>query len=155
MAEIRDTANSPPTIYDVARVAGVSIASVSRVLNGQRNPREETRERVLHAVAELGFAPDGAARALSARLKEVVGVVVRRVPWVETSEGVSTQGTRRTTTPTTSLSRALRALAAPSGAKPSSATACRTRSLVSSRGLRCPFSTRETEAIETPATRAT
>ncbi len=70
----------PPTIYDVARVAGVSIASVSRVLNGQRNPRPETRDRVLAAVAELGFAPDGAARALSARLKEVVGVIVRR-PW--------------------------------------------------------------------------
>jgi LacI family transcriptional regulator len=69
-----------PTIYDVARAAGVSIASVSRVLNGQRNPRQETRERVLAAVAELGFAPDGAARALSGRLKEVVGVIVRR-PW--------------------------------------------------------------------------
>jgi LacI family transcriptional regulator len=68
----------PPTIYDVARAAGVSIASVSRVLNGQRNPREETRGRVLQAVAELGFVPDGAARALSVRLKEVVGVVVRR-----------------------------------------------------------------------------
>jgi LacI family transcriptional regulator len=69
-----------PTIYDVARAAGVSIASVSRVLNGQRNPRQDTRVRVLAAVAELGFAPDGAARALSARLKEVVGVIVRR-PW--------------------------------------------------------------------------
>ena len=69
---------APPTIYDVARAAGVSIASVSRVLNGQRNPRQETRERVLAAVAELGFVPDGAARALSARLKEVVGVIVRR-----------------------------------------------------------------------------
>jgi LacI family transcriptional regulator len=68
----------PPTIYDVARAAGVSIASVSRVLNGRRNPREETRQRVLEAVAQLGFVPDGAARALSARLKEVVGVVVRR-----------------------------------------------------------------------------
>ena len=63
MAEIRDTANTPPTIYDVARVAGVSIASVSRVLNGQRNPREETRERVLKAVAELGFAPAAEWRA--------------------------------------------------------------------------------------------
>ena len=72
--------SAAPTIYDVARAAGVSIASVSRVLNGQRNPRQETRERVLAAVAELGFAPDGAARALSARLKEVVGVIVRR-PW--------------------------------------------------------------------------
>jgi LacI family transcriptional regulator len=73
-------ASAAPTIYDVARAAGVSIASVSRVFNGQRNPRPETRDRVLAAVAELGFAPDGAARALSARLKEVVGVIVRR-PW--------------------------------------------------------------------------
>src|SRR5580704_14104941 len=76
-------AHTPPTIYDVARAAGVSIASVSRVLNGRRNPREETRERVLQAVAELGFIPDGAARALSGQLKEVVGVVIRRV---ETSD---------------------------------------------------------------------
>jgi LacI family transcriptional regulator len=78
-------AGQPPTIYDVARVAGMSIASVSRVLNGQRNPRPETRERVLRAVAELGFVPDSAARALSARLKEVVGVVVRRPRWSDTS----------------------------------------------------------------------
>ncbi|MBO0831375.1 MAG: LacI family DNA-binding transcriptional regulator [Actinobacteria bacterium] len=74
-----------PTIYDVARVAGLSIASVSRVLNGQGNPRADTRERVLHAVAELGFVPDGAARALSVRLKEVVGVVVRRPQWRDDS----------------------------------------------------------------------
>jgi len=69
---------APPTIYDVARAAGVSIASVSRVLNGRRNPRPETRDRVQRAVAELGFVPDSAARALSVRLKEVVGIVVRR-----------------------------------------------------------------------------
>ena len=35
-----------PTIYDVARAAGVSIASVSRVLNGRRNPSPEIRDRV-------------------------------------------------------------------------------------------------------------
>jgi LacI family transcriptional regulator len=68
----------PATIYDVANAAGVSIASVSRVLNGRGNPLPETKERVLQAVAELGFIPDGAARALSARLKEVIGVVIRR-----------------------------------------------------------------------------
>jgi LacI family transcriptional regulator len=78
MVDIEETASPPPTIYDVARIAGVSIASVSRVLNGRRNPRPETRDRVLQAVAELGFFPDGAARALSARLKEVVGVIVRQ-----------------------------------------------------------------------------
>lgn len=66
------------TIYDVASQAGVSIASVSRVLNGQGSPRASTRERVLRAVQELGFVPDGAARALSNGLKEVVGVVFRR-----------------------------------------------------------------------------
>jgi LacI family transcriptional regulator, galactose operon repressor len=87
MAETQPNIEGPPTIYDVARAAGVSIASVSRVLNGHRNTRQETRDRVLQAVAELGYVPDGAARALSARLKEVVGVVFRRVPWGETSEG--------------------------------------------------------------------
>jgi LacI family transcriptional regulator len=69
---------NPLTIYDVARHAGVSIASVSRVLNGLESPRPETRERVMAAVRELDFVPDGAARALSSRLKEVVGVVFRR-----------------------------------------------------------------------------
>jgi LacI family transcriptional regulator len=68
----------PLTIYDVANRAGVSIASVSRVLNGQGSPRANTRERVMRAVTELGFVPDGAARALSNGLKEVVGVVFRR-----------------------------------------------------------------------------
>jgi len=66
------------TIYDVARHAGLSIASVSRVLNGSGNPRSETREKVMLAVRELSYIPDGAARALSNGLKEVVGVVFRR-----------------------------------------------------------------------------
>lgn len=79
---------APPTIYDVAASAGVSIASVSRVLNGTGRPRAETRDRVLRAVAELGFVPDGAARALSVKLKETVGVVYRRVPKAATPGGV-------------------------------------------------------------------
>ena len=82
-ADARGTPVAPPTIYDVASAAGVSIASVSRVLNGRGNPMPETRERVLQAVAELGFIPDGAARALSARLKEIIGVVIRRPPPTE------------------------------------------------------------------------
>src|SRR3977135_1009718 len=66
------------TIYDVAKRAGVSIASVSRVLNGLGSPPADPRERVLRAVQDLSFVPDGAARALSNGLKEVVGVVFRR-----------------------------------------------------------------------------
>ena len=82
------TEHGTPTIYDVARAAGVSIASVSRVLNGRRNPLPDTRERVERAVAELGFIPDGAARALSGRLKEVVGVVIRRPEVTVSADGI-------------------------------------------------------------------
>ena len=75
------------------------------------------------------------------------------------SHGVGTSGPavsgRLLTMPTTSFSRTLSARAALSGTKPSSATARCTRSFVSGRGLRRPFSTRDTEAIETPAARAT
>ena len=74
-----ETAPGAPTIYDVARTAGVSIASVSRVLNGRRNPSPEIVDRVKRAVNKLGYVPDSTARALSsARLKEVVGIVMRR-----------------------------------------------------------------------------
>ena len=45
-----------PTIYDVARAAGVSIASVSRVLNGRRNPLPDTRERVERAPRRRSWA---------------------------------------------------------------------------------------------------
>ena len=76
--ETEQADSGAPTIYDVARAAGVSIASVSRVLNGRRNPGAEIRDRVQRAVSELGYVPDSAARALSVRLKEVVGVVMRR-----------------------------------------------------------------------------
>src|SRR2546428_7525578 len=77
MAELKK-AKAPLTISSVASRAGVWIASASRVLNGQGSPRAETRERVMRAVRELSFVPDGAARALSNGLKEVVGVVFRR-----------------------------------------------------------------------------
>jgi len=66
----------------------VSIASVSRVLNGRRNTMPDTKERVERAVAELGFIPDGAARALSARFKEVVGVVIRRPTVAVSADGI-------------------------------------------------------------------
>jgi len=90
LAEAKRT-RATATIYDVAGRAGVSIASVSRVLNGQGSPRAETRMRVLRAVRELSFVPDGAARALSNQLKEVVGVVFRRgseVPFEDEEESL-------------------------------------------------------------------
>jgi LacI family transcriptional regulator len=63
------------TISEVARHAGVGVATVSRVLNGSPAVREETRQRVLDAIAELGYAPNPAARALSTGRTLSIGVV--------------------------------------------------------------------------------
>ena len=55
------------TIKDVSRVAGVSIKTVSRVLNKEKYVREETKRRVEEAVAALNFSPSLAARTLAGR----------------------------------------------------------------------------------------
>ncbi len=63
------------TLFDVARLAGVSTATVSRVVHGQDRVRESTRARVRQAIEELGYVPDGAAQSLSRRRKDVIGLV--------------------------------------------------------------------------------
>jgi LacI family transcriptional regulator len=63
------------TLFDVARLAGVSTATVSRVVHGQDRVRESTRERVRQAIEELGYVPDGAGQSLSRRRKDVIGLV--------------------------------------------------------------------------------
>jgi LacI family transcriptional regulator len=68
--------SSRPTIRDVARRAGVSIATVSRALNDKGDVSDETRERVEAAAQALGYAADPAARSLGAHRTHLVGVVV-------------------------------------------------------------------------------
>ncbi len=63
-----------PTVYEVAALAGVSTASVSRVLAGNDRVRPETREKVMAAVAELGYLPSGAAQNLANRRTGVLGL---------------------------------------------------------------------------------
>lgn len=63
-------------MHDVARLAGVSHQTVSRVLNGSPGVRPATRERVEAAIAELGYRPNAAARALVTDRSAAVGVVV-------------------------------------------------------------------------------
>jgi LacI family transcriptional regulator len=65
------------TLFDVARLAGVSTATVSRVVHGQDGVREATRTRVRQAIEELGYVPDGAAQSLSRRRKDVIGLVCK------------------------------------------------------------------------------
>ena len=64
------------TIKDVARVAQVSVATVSRALNGHGNVAEEVRERVFAAAKDLRYTPHAAAHSLSSRRTQTLGVVL-------------------------------------------------------------------------------
>jgi LacI family transcriptional regulator len=65
----------PATLYDVARQAGVSTATVSRVVHGYDLVKASTRQRVLDVIEALGYVPDGAAQSLSRKTKQIVGLV--------------------------------------------------------------------------------
>ncbi|MBV4365450.1 HTH-type transcriptional regulator GalS [Erwinia sp. BNK-24-b] len=67
------------TIRDVAREAGVSVATVSRVLNHSASVTQETRERVLGIVEQLGYRPNANAQALASQVSDTIGVVVMDV----------------------------------------------------------------------------
>ncbi|EMF0804828.1 HTH-type transcriptional regulator GalS [Klebsiella aerogenes] len=67
------------TIRDVARQAGVSVATVSRVLNNSALVSPDTREAVMKAVAQLGYRPNANAQALATQVSDTIGVVVMDV----------------------------------------------------------------------------
>ena len=71
--------NGPPTIRDIATAAGVSIATVSRVLNGRPDVSPNTREAVLRVVHEQGFSMNRSARALSGGRTGLIGVTLPMV----------------------------------------------------------------------------
>lgn len=64
-----------PNIRDVARLAGVSYQTVSRVLNDSPSIRETTKQRVLDVIQEVGYRPNQAARALVNRRSRTIGVL--------------------------------------------------------------------------------
>src|SRR5690349_11144690 len=68
-------AERAPVMADVARLAGVSHQTVSRVLHNHPNVRSTTRDRVLAAVRELGYRPNAAARTLATRRTRTLGVI--------------------------------------------------------------------------------
>lgn len=67
------------TSRDVARAAGVSQATVSRVLRDSARVQPGTRDRVLHALASTGYVPNGMARAMKTQRTGSIGVVVDRI----------------------------------------------------------------------------
>jgi LacI family transcriptional regulator len=64
------------TLEDIARYAGVSRATVSRVINGEENVREQTREHVLEVIHQNNFQPNLAARSLAAGKTNVLGLII-------------------------------------------------------------------------------
>jgi LacI family transcriptional regulator len=68
-----------PTIFDVARISGVSYSTVSRVVNGHANVRPETRARVQAAMQELGYVAHVTARALASGRTQTIGLLARGI----------------------------------------------------------------------------
>ncbi len=67
------------SIREVAKLAGVSAATVSRVMNGTANVEEEKRLRVLDAIEKTGFRPNELARALFKKSSRIIGVIVPNI----------------------------------------------------------------------------
>lgn len=64
------------TIYDVAREANVSMATVSRVVNGNPNVKPATRKKVLSTIERLGYRPNAVARGLASKKTTTVGAII-------------------------------------------------------------------------------
>ena len=80
-----------PTMRDVARHAGVSIATVSHVINETRPVSEELRRRVLHSMEALGYQPNAIARALRNKHSSTLGLIVpdgRNPFFAEIAQGI-------------------------------------------------------------------
>lgn len=79
------------TIYDVAREAKVSMATVSRVVNGNNNVRKETRDRVLAVIDRLHYQPNAVAQGLASKKTTTVGLIVpsfTNLHFAELSQGI-------------------------------------------------------------------
>ena len=64
------------SIFDVAKKSGLSVVTVSRVLNGAETVREKNRQKVLDAMKELDYRPNAAARSLASGKTGIIGVIV-------------------------------------------------------------------------------
>ena len=67
------------TIKDVAKLAGVSISTVSRVINDSKPVTDEVKQRVLDVIKETGYIPNPLARSLVTKKSKLIGVIVPEV----------------------------------------------------------------------------
>ena len=80
------------TIYDISKKSGVSIATVSRVINGKKGVSDATRRRVLSVMNEKGYTPNAFARGLGLRSIKTVGVMCMDVADIYLAAAVSSSG---------------------------------------------------------------
>ena len=79
-------------IIDVAKAAGVSVSTVSRVLNSRADVAFDTQERVLSVIGELGYTSSWAARSMRSHRKNLIGLVVPDIGWpysIEVMKGIN------------------------------------------------------------------
>ena len=80
------------TIQDVAKKAGVSVSTVSRVLNGKVDVAGDTQERILGVISKLGYTSNLAARSMRSRRKDLLGLVVPDIGFpysIEVMKGIN------------------------------------------------------------------
>lgn len=73
---LQERAPRRPTLSDIARLAGVSTATVSRVINGTGHVSPPLRERILHEIEATGYVPHGPAQALASERTSTVGAII-------------------------------------------------------------------------------
>ena len=87
-----ETKKRAVTIHDVAQEAGVSVSTVSRVLNAKVDVADETQDRVQAVIDRLGYTSNLAARSMRSRRKNLLGLVVPDIGWpysIEVMKGVN------------------------------------------------------------------
>ncbi|MDR1794295.1 MAG: LacI family transcriptional regulator [Erysipelotrichaceae bacterium] len=77
------------TIYEVAREANVSLATVSRVINGAEIVRQETRERVEQAIEKLGYKPNAIAQGLALQKTTTIALVIPEASFTYTGQVIN------------------------------------------------------------------
>jgi LacI family transcriptional regulator len=80
------------TIRDVARAAGVSVSTVSRVLNGKSDVASDTQDRILSVIAVLGYTTNLAARSMRSQKNNMVGLIMPDIAYpfaIEVMKGVN------------------------------------------------------------------
>src|SRR5690625_5576630 len=94
------------TIYDVAREANVSMATVSRVVNGNPNVKPATRKKVLNTIEQLGYRPNAVARGLASKKTTTVGAIIpdrSSIFFAELARGIEDIATMRSEEHTSEL----------------------------------------------------